>query len=300
MHSSSLSSPKRPQVNFIRADFIKYDFDSQELSSRSSTLLYHYSSLRYLFFATSRYALIECTKVGIAEVVEEWSILFTCFDYEYGAQDREPVIEKMQELRFHDVEEERAAVKSLLTKVELPATPQISAIPQNATLALTQTFYPQIFQIPLSTCLLSTSQPHSISSLVRIVTLPTCPPELPKLSTLIYTKPGCLELRRYQYTKHSYPLYKSLFENFSGFNLGVKGWPLGFVCLPANSTDLNILRGWKIETEMELIFEGKGMDPDVKVVRAGIGEGGKERLIQGVQIESQMKVEAAQRLLRDV
>ncbi|TGO59863.1 hypothetical protein BCON_0040g00060 [Botryotinia convoluta] len=235
-----------------------------------------------------------------AEAVEEWSILFTCSDYEYGAEDREPVIERMQELKFRDAEEETIAIKSLLTKVKLPAAHQISATPQNATLALTQTSYPQIFQIPLSTCLSSTSKTHNLSLLVRIVTPPTCPPELPKLSTLIYVKPGCLDLRRLGPTEHSYPLYKSLFENISRANPRVDGWSLGFLCHPTHFNGRVNPRDWKMETKMELVFEGKGMDASVKVVRAGAGERGEEGPTQGVQLESQMKIEAAQKPLRGV
>ncbi|TGO77257.1 hypothetical protein BELL_0116g00190 [Botrytis elliptica] len=210
------------------------------------------------------------------EVVEEWSILFTCSDYEYAAGDREPAIEEMQELKFGDAEEEIAAIKSHFTKVKLPAAHQISANPQNATLALTQTFHPQIFQIPLSTCLSSTSETHKFSSIVRIVTPPTCPPELPKLWTLLYAKPGCLDLRRYSPTEHSYPLYRSLFENISRANP-------------------------RMDTEMELILEGKGRDAAVKVVRAGAGERSEEGLTEGMQLESHMKIEAAaQKPLKDV
>ncbi|THV49731.1 hypothetical protein BGAL_0181g00040 [Botrytis galanthina] len=218
------------------------------------------------------------------EVVEEWSILFTCSDYEYAAGDREPAIEKMQELKFLDAEEEIAAIKSLLTKVKLPAAHKISATPQNATLALTRAFRPQIFQIPLSTCLSSTSNTHIFSSFVRIVTPPTCPPELPKLWTLIYAKPGCLDLLRFSPAESSYPLYRSLFENIPRGNPRVDGWSLGFVCHPAHFDARVDPRDWKMETEMELILEGKGgRDVALKVVKAGAGAGEKkeEGLIEG-------------------
>ncbi|KAF7961027.1 hypothetical protein EAE96_000695 [Botrytis aclada] len=236
-----------------------------------------------------------------AEVVEEWSILFTCSDYEYGAENREPVIERMQELELWDAEEETAAMKSLLKKFELPAAHQISAIPQNATLALTQTYHPQIFQIPLSTCLSSTSETHSFASSVRIVNPPTCPPELPRLSTLIYDKPGCLHLRHVRPTENSYPLYRLLFEYMSGANLRVDGWSLEFLCHPVHFNERVTSIDWNMETEMELILEGKGRDAAVNVVRTGAGERGEEGLTQDVQLESQMKIEAAaQKPLRDV
>ncbi|KAF5868574.1 uncharacterized protein Bfra_012221sa [Botrytis fragariae] len=215
-------------------------------------------------------------------------------------EDREPAIERLQELEIRDAEEETAAIESLLTKVKLPAAHQISAIPQNATLALTQTYHPQIFQIPLSTCLSSTSKTHIFSSFVRIVTPSTCPPELPKLWTLIYAKPGCLDLRRSLPTEHSYPLYKSLFENFSKPNPRVDGWSLGFVCHPIHFDGLDNPRYWEMDAEMELILERKGMDTAVKAVRAEAGERGEEGSTQGVQLESQMKIEAAaQKPLRD-
>ncbi|KAF7953780.1 uncharacterized protein EAE97_001179 [Botrytis byssoidea] len=228
------------------------------------------------------------------EVVEEWSILFTCSDYEYAAGDREPAIEKMQELKFGDVEEEIAAIESLLTKLKLPEPHQISAIPQNATLAITRAFQPQIFQIPLSTCLSSTSDTHIFFSFVRIVTPPTCPPELPELWTLIYAKPGCLDLLRFSPTEPSYPLYKSLFENISRANPRVDGWSLGFVCHPAHFDGRVDARDWKMITEVDLILEGKGTkDVALRVVRAGAGERREEGLTEGVQLESQMKIEAA-------
>ncbi|KAF7910867.1 uncharacterized protein EAF01_002376 [Botrytis porri] len=121
------------------------------------------------------------------------------------------------------VESPRLLRESVPTVVKLPEAHQISAIPQNATLALSQTFHPQIFQIPLSTCLSSTSETHRFSSALRIVTPPTCPPELPKLWTLMYAKPGCLDPSLSSPTEHSYPLYRSLFQYVSRANPSVDG-----------------------------------------------------------------------------
>ncbi|KAF7902503.1 hypothetical protein EAF00_002406 [Botryotinia globosa] len=235
------------------------------------------------------------------EVVEEWSILFTCSDYEYAAGEREPAIEKMQELKFGDVEEEIAAIESPIAKLKLPEPHQISAVPQNATLASTRAFQPQIFQIPLSNCLSSTSDTHIFSSFVRIVTPPTCPPELPELWTLKYAKPGCLDLLRFSPTEPSYPLHKSLFENISRASPRVDGWSLGFVCHPTHFDGRVDPRDWKMETEMELILERKGTrDVALKVLRSGAGKRREEGLTQGVQLESQIKIEAAQKPLKDV
>ncbi|KAF7888479.1 uncharacterized protein EAF02_003020 [Botrytis sinoallii] len=58
---------------------------------------------------------------------------------------------------------------------------------------------------------------------------------------------------------------------------------------------------WKMDTEMELILEGKGRDAAVKIVRAGAGEKREGGLTEGMQLESQMKIEAAaQNPLKDV
>ncbi|KAF7871570.1 hypothetical protein EAF04_003677 [Stromatinia cepivora] len=230
---------------------------------------------------------MNATLFNLAEDVEEWSILYTCSDYDYEVENRDPVIGAVQELILGDGKEETDALKLLRKSIAAPTAHQISADPHNATLALTRTFIPQIFHIPISTCLSSTSETHYLSSLLRIVTPPTCPPDLPRLATLLYAERGCNGSVEYMPAASSYPHYKSLFK-WTVTPQRVKGWSLGFLCHREGPlTD----KYWEMERQMELVVEGKGIwDAVVKVVQVesepGAAKKGDEGVTQTVESES--------------
>ncbi|KAJ8066685.1 hypothetical protein OCU04_005727 [Sclerotinia nivalis] len=192
---------------------------------------------------------MNATLFDSTEDFEEWSILFTCSDYDYVVENRNPVIGAAQELIVRDGKEETVALKLLRKNT------------------------------------------HYLSSLLRIVTPLTCPPELPRLATLLYEERGCNGSVEYMPTASSYPHYRSLF-NWTVTPQRVKGWSLGFLCHREGPlTD----KDWEMETEMELVVEGKGVwDAVVKVVQVEPEPGAAKKGDGGVTqtVESESKASA--------
>ncbi|CAD6445423.1 42b4b17d-886a-4a8f-b597-0db9496f190f-CDS [Sclerotinia trifoliorum] len=233
---------------------------------------------------------MDTTLFDPAEDFEEWSILLTCANYDYGVANRNPVISAVQELTTRDGNEETIALEPLGKSIAETTAYQISADLHNATLALTNTLIPQIFHIPLSICLSSTADTQYFSSLLSIFTPPTCPPELPNLATLLYAEPGCKGSVEYIPTASSYPHYKPLFTR-NVTPQQVKGWSLGFLC---HGKEPLTYKYSEMETKMELVIEGKGPgDAVVKVVQVesepGAAKIGNEGLMQAVDHESDLK-----------
>ncbi|KAI9648519.1 hypothetical protein NHQ30_003154 [Ciborinia camelliae] len=106
----------------------------------------------------------------------------------------------------------------------------------------------------------SSSSSHNFSSILRVVTPPTCPSDRPRSLTVLYAHRFCKGPHQSVTSEKSYPSYKSLF-NWAPW---IKVWSMGFICIP-NGTAISVPRKWE-GAGMELIVEGKGWDLVATVV----------------------------------
>ncbi|RAL67866.1 hypothetical protein DID88_008591 [Monilinia fructigena] len=187
--------------------------------------------------------------------LEEWSLSFSCSRKGEAHVRTGPAEELM-------IWSERYTIANATQLPDTDELPEILPSQENATLALTSTLTPQIFQIPLLTCLTSSSSSSSptfsynVSSLLRIVSLPICPPNQTS-HTALYAEEDCNSIRHMMIGPKSYPLYRPLFS----FAPWLETWSLGFVCIPDGAT-LSYPAKW--EKIMELVVERKkGMGPAV-------------------------------------
>lgn len=180
--------------------------------------------------------------------VEEWSLFSSC---SRGGEEHVrtgPVEELMIKGGRHPVDNSTQPSDADEIPERLPSR-------ENATLALTSTLTPQIFHIPLLTCPTSSSSSSSssptssynVSSLLRTVAPPICPPNQTS-HTALYAEGGCNSIRRMMIRPKSYPFYRPLF----GFAPWLKTWSLGFFCIPDGAT-LSFSAKW--DKIMELVVE---------------------------------------------